>query len=301
MYAPIGLSVYARLSHLKRTVAALQNNTLAKKSPLYVFSDAPQCGDEQKVGEVRSYLKTVGGFSKVEIIERQSNSRVANNRGGQRYLLDSYGVMIWLEEDIVTAPGFLTFMNEALEYYRDDVSVVSVTGYTPPLNMPRDYLDDVFFLQRFNAWGFGIWKKKYDRIEMKIDPADYRLRMGDGKFYRKLIRNGPDIPRKVDLDVVGKIDALDVKIMYQQVVHDWYTVFPRVSLVQNIGHDGSGMHCAETNMFHHDALWGKDRGFTFPRAVREDERIVNANRNFRRLGGLDAIAETVRRIRRRIA
>jgi len=299
--APIGLSVYRRLDHLRQTLTALRENTLAAESPLYVFSDAPRPGDEQAVSEVRRYLETVDGFLSVEIIERHENSRVANNRGGQRLLLDTFGEMIWLEEDIVTAPRFLEFMNAALEYYRVKDGVVSVTGYSPPLGLPRDYDGDVYFLQRFNAWGFAIWKDRYDRIELNIEPADYRMRMRDREFYRRLVGNGPDIPRMLDKEVSGEIDALDVKIMYQQIVHGWYTVYPRQSLVQNIGHDGSGMHCVATGKFHHDELWLKKGDFHFLADIHADERIVTRNMKFRDPGRLAALAERIRHIRRRIA
>ncbi len=117
--APIGLSVYVRLEHIKKTVSALQRNRLADQSQLYVFSDAPQPGDEKKVAEVRRFLKTISGFKMINIVERKENGRVANTRGGLRYLLDHFGKAILLEEDVVTAPGFLTFMNEGLEIYRD--------------------------------------------------------------------------------------------------------------------------------------------------------------------------------------
>jgi hypothetical protein len=297
MLAPIGLSVYSRLDHLKQTVEALRKNTLAAESRLFVFSDAPRPGDEKAVNEVRSYLREIGGFSSVDITERTKNSRVANNREGMRTMLDTFGVMIWLEEDIVTAPGFLEFMNGALISYKNEDRVISITGYTPPIEFPRDYPDDVFFLQRFNAWGFGIWSNKFDRIEMKVDPADYRINMRDRGFYQKLVNNGLDIPRMIDMEVSGKTDALDVKIMYQQVLHDWYTVYPMKSLAQNIGHDGSGLHCRETDKFHHNELWKKTGGFIFPENVTLDDRIVSANRKFRRIGLVGNMTERVRYLR----
>ena len=51
--APIAVSTYARPQHLQQTIAALQKNTLAQQSELFVFSDAPKPGDEDKVEAVR--------------------------------------------------------------------------------------------------------------------------------------------------------------------------------------------------------------------------------------------------------
>lgn len=297
MLAPIGLTVYSRLNHLVRTIDALKRNTLAPESKLFIFSDAPREGEEELVQNLRTYVRSVDGFEEVILFERDENSRIRNNRGGQQYLLDKFGKMIWMAEDIVTGPGYLEFMNKALDYYEDTDKVISITGYTPPIEMPPDYRNDVFFLQRFSAWGFGTWKRKFEKIELKIDEHEYRLKIKDREFYRKLIANGHDIPGMIDMEVRGDIDALDVKMMYQQILHGWYTVYPRISLVQNIGLDGSGLHCGATDKFHPEALWGKTGKFDFREDIQVDKRIVLANRRFRSMGIRRKFAELIRRFR----
>ena len=163
--APIGLSAYARLGHLKQNIAALKNNHTAAKSHLYIFSDGPKDGDHEKVSSVRNYLRKIEGFKKLELVERKQNDRIKNNRNGIKYLLDKYGKIIFLEEDIVTAPGFLDYMNNALNVYANDERIFSITGYTPPINASKYTNEDVFFLPRFNAWGFGIWKDRFQSIK----------------------------------------------------------------------------------------------------------------------------------------
>ena len=115
--APIGLSTYSRLLHLKKTIEALKANTLAKESDLHIFSDGAKQGDEERVEAVRKYIDTIDGFKNVQVIIRTKNSRVRNNRDGISELLEKFGKCIYLEEDIVTAPGFLKFMNESLNVY----------------------------------------------------------------------------------------------------------------------------------------------------------------------------------------
>ena len=56
--APIAIGTYNRLSHLKLTIKALKLNDLAQLSSLYIFSDAPQSGDEEGVNKLRDYLST---------------------------------------------------------------------------------------------------------------------------------------------------------------------------------------------------------------------------------------------------
>jgi len=275
--APIGISTYSRLDHLKQNIKALQRNTLAKQSELYIFSDAPKLGDEDKVQAVRDYLKTIGGFKCIHVVERVKNNRVANNRGGMRMLLDKYDRMIFLEEDIVTAPGFLRFMNEGLEFYKDDDRIISITGFTPPIKVPKNYMNDFIVLQRFNAWGFAVWKDQFDKIQLKLDKDEYLKNISNKKFYRELASNGADIPSMLEQEIDGNIDALDVKIMYQQIKNGWYTISPKKSLVQNTGIDGSGEHSGSSDRFNHDILWDKSDGFVFDKKIQVDKRIKKEN------------------------
>lgn len=240
--APIGLSTYSRLDHLKQTVDALQGNTLAPQSELYIFSDAPRPGDEEKVREVRNFIKTINGFKRVEIVERERNNRVYNNRQGMRMLLDRYGKMIFLEEDIVSAPTYLEFMNFALDAYKDNPRIMSIAGYRPPIAIPSDYPYDVFLLPRFDPWGFGIWKDRFDLIEMKIPKRVVQEIYLKPKNLLQFSRGGIDLLPFVLNNYFQYGDGLDVKIPAHQFVLHMFTVYPVRHLVDNVGLDGTGEH-----------------------------------------------------------
>jgi len=293
--APIGVSTYTRLEHLKKTISALQLNTLAKQSHLFIFSDAPKQGDEEKVRKVREYLHTIDGFKKVIILERKVNSRIKNNRGGIKQLLDESGQCIFMEEDVVTAPGFLDFMNKALLFYKDSENILSVTGYGLPINTQKIKTDS-FVLPRFNAWGFGIWKDRFEEINY-IDREEY-LSFFDNKVAVKnlITGGGEDMLAMLESESKGEIDALDVKAMFHQYKNNMLTVYPKNSLVQNIGHDGSGIHCGATDKFYHDFLWDKVSDFKFDDNPKVDEKISKANYNFRKLGYKTKFKVILRRI-----
>jgi hypothetical protein len=195
-------------------------------------------------------------------------------------LLDEFGRAIFLEEDIVTAPGFLTFMNEAIEYYKDNPRIFSISGYAPPIKIPENYRHDVYFLRRFNAWGFGTWKDRFSQIKY-ISPNDYEQFTADRKQVREFVNGGgADMLRMLKRDAYGETDAGDVKAMYAQFLSDQYTVYPVQSLVQNIGHDGTGEHCGVNDRFD-VKLWGKMSGFEFITDIQHDRRILKENQKFR--------------------
>ena len=277
--APIGVSTYVRLQHLQECIGALKQNELAAQSDLFVFSDGPKSGDEEKVALVRSYLRTIDGFNRVRIVRRKTNNRTKNNRGGMSLLLNRYGKVIFLEEDVIAAPGFLTFMNQALDKYDRNKKVFSVTGYCPPIAIPQGYPYDVFFLKRCSAWGFGIWKDRFDSIRY-ITPDEYVGFTKDSNRVSEFVSGGgEDLMFLLKADAYGKIDAGDVKAMYAQFLKDQYTVYPRQALTSNIGFDGTGTHCRVTTRF--TVAVSNQRAFSFPDDVVIDQRIIESNRKFR--------------------
>lgn len=239
--APIGITTYGRLSHLKETIVALQKNTLAKYSELYVFSDAPKKGDEDAVSRVRRYIHTIDGFSKVFIIEREVNGRVANGRGGLRQLLDKYGKVIFMEEDIVTAPGYLQFMNDALELYESDPLVFSITGYTP---IETNIGGDVCLSRRFSGWGYAIWKNRFDQVRSL---PEFKSIKNNKILLGQLTSLGQDIPHMIKMESQGVTNALDIRFCYLCVTKNYVNIYPSQTLVRNIGRDGSGLHSNISN------------------------------------------------------
>lgn len=266
--APIGLSVYSRLAHVRQTVEALRNNALAEHSDLYVFSDAAQRGSEDGVAEVRAYIRAVDGFKSVHIRERLTNDRVANNRGGIRELLDQYGCMIFLEEDVVTAPGFLRFMNDGLAYYKDDDKILNISGHTPNLASLTSTDEDVYFVKRCHPWGMGFWRRSYDLI--KYLPSVAALRK-DRALRKSLNEYGNDLFGLVIRDSSGRIDGLDVKACYTMAKKDMYVVLPTKTLVRNIGLDGTGEHRVSSDVYANDKLSNK-MSFSFT-ALYHSDRI----------------------------
>jgi len=274
--APIGLTVYSRLAHVKLCIDALKNNILAKESNLYIFSDGPKEGDEDVTKVMREYIKSIDGFKKVEIIERIENSRVKNNRGGQKYLLNKYGRMIWLAEDIVTAPGFLQYINAGLDIYEDNEKILSVGGHTPCLKSLNRNINDVYFTRRFHPWGCGFWKTKYSLIN-KI--PEYHEIESDKQLIEKFHQVGTDLLPMLKKESEGKLNALDLRSCYLMNKMDMYMALPTQTLVKNIGLDGSGLHCGDYDPYSNDEL-SKKIEFNFPKNIYFDNRVIREYKSF---------------------
>jgi hypothetical protein len=260
--APIMVSTYSRLNHLKATIQALQNNNHAVDTPLYIFSDAAKPGDEEAIAKVRSYLTTIKGFKSVTIIERKTNGRVQNNRQGIAQLLKQYGRVIFIEDDILTAPGFITFMNQALDRYQDTPNILSVSGYIPEINTDN-HACDALLLKRFTGWGVGFWSGKYEQIKaISLDDFE-KIKNSQEQTKRLNEQFGEDLFNRFRAEAFGHLDGVDTRACYLQFIKGMYSVHPKHSLVQNTGNDGSGVHSSINNKYE-VKLWNKTENFELP-------------------------------------
>lgn len=250
--APIALFVYNRPGHLKKTVDALRKNILAGESELYVFSDAPK--DKKtldSVLQVREYAKTISGFLKVTIIERDSNLGLAGSIiKGVSELTAQYGRVIVLEDDLVTSPFFLNFMNDGLSAYKDEDGVISICGYMYPVN--KMYADS-FFFRIPDSWGWATWKRGWDLFE-----ADGKKLYGTlkaRKLFRSFNLNGSfDFIKMLQKQIKGKNDSWAVRWYASAFLNGKLSLYPRKSLVMNIGFDGSGRHGGVNDYFRSELL-----------------------------------------------
>jgi hypothetical protein len=237
--APIALFVYNRLWHTRQTVEALQKNFGAKESDLYIFSDGfKNESDKDAVGVVREYIYTIGGFNRVEIIEKEKNLGLAESIiSGVTEVVNKLGKVIVLEDDLVTSPHFLEYMNEGLEIYKNDDKVASIHGYIYPI---KEKLPETFFIKGADCWGWATWKRAWNKFEHDGEKLLTELERGSltkdfdfgGNFhYTRMLKN----------QISGKTNSWAIRWYASAFLSSMLTLYPGKSLVKNIGHD-SGTH-----------------------------------------------------------
>lgn len=255
--APIVLFVYNRPMHTQRTVEALQKNYLAGDSELIIFSDGPK-SDAQAVAvcEVRQYIRGIQGFRSVRIVERETNYGLARSIiDGVTSVLNEYGRIIVLEDDLVTSPYFLKFMNDALSIYEQDKRVFAISGFSPNIKIPPGFSDDVYLTHRSSSWGWATWRQEWS--EVGWDDDDYKKYVSNRLLMEQFgKKGGDDRPDLLLWQVSGKINSWAIKRGFTQFLLGKYTVYPVKTLVKNIGHDGSGVHCLNNPAFDNGVLLG---------------------------------------------
>lgn len=239
--APIALFVYNRPDHTRRTIAHLQKNLLADESRLTIFSDAAKNEkDRELVEKTREYIKTVDGFKSVRIIERPNNMGLANSIiDGVNQLTEEYGKVIVFEDDLLTSPFTLKYFNQALKKYQDDSKVMQIAAYMFPLKNP-DTLPDTFFFRATSSWGWATWKRAWDSFEPDIDKLYQQF---DKKKIKDFSVEGSMNYWKQLLDFKNnKNNSWAVRWYASVFLNNGLVLYPSKSLIENIGHDGTGVH-----------------------------------------------------------
>jgi hypothetical protein len=241
--APIALFVYNRLEHTRRTVEALRANGLAQQSSLFVFSDAAKNESVAAAVEaVRKFIRTIDGFGSISIIERERNLGLSKSViAGVTQLCGEYGRVIAVEDDVLTAPDFLIFMNRALERYVDEPRVFSVSGFNLPIATPASYSYDAFCAYRFLCWGWGTWRDRWEKADWSVN--DYAEFVADHGRQKRFNRGGNDLSWLLARHMAGRIDSWDTVWAYTHSKHEAVALLPVVSKAYNIGFDGTGIHC----------------------------------------------------------
>ncbi|MBS1751524.1 MAG: glycosyltransferase [Bacteroidetes bacterium] len=241
--APILLFTYKRLATLKQAVAALEKNYMAESSDLFIFSDAAKKEEDKAIiEEVRSYLKTITGFRSVQIIERENNFGLAKSIiSGTSWVMSTYDKVIVLEDDLITTPNFLTFMNAALERYKTETSVFSISGYSFSLKSPQTNYDyDAYFLNRGWSWGWSTWKNRWKDVDWEV--SSYASFKKNKALRKAFSEGGSDLNKMLREQMEGRIDSWAIRWFYHQFRVGGLTLYPVYSKVYNAGFDELATH-----------------------------------------------------------
>ncbi|MBQ3738520.1 MAG: hypothetical protein II862_05995 [Bacteroidales bacterium] len=254
-YAPVAITTLDRNWHLRQCLESLSRCTWADKTEVYVALDYPPEDKWERYApgweKNKEYLHSVGnmGFKQLHIIERDHNYGTWNpgDEGNMKQLLieirKKYDRYIVTEDDNVFAPAFLEYMDKGLELFENDEKVLSITGYRLYFTPPVKFEGNTYARQcvDYITWGIGCWTNKGKNMPL----LDY-------KWHRKqlTIKKLRYLRKKVGLGAVCQLVnracatkrtiIIDVDRLAYMALEDKQQIFPKQTLVHNIGFDGSG-------------------------------------------------------------
>ena len=292
--APILLFVYNRPLHVRRSIESLLANELAKESELYIFSDAAKDETAQpNVNEVRLFIHSIKGFKEIHYVERTENWGLARNIiDGVTTLVNQYERVIVLEDDLIVAPYFLQFMNDALETYKDEDNVCHIQA----CDFTKDpILPDTFLIKWTGSWGWATWKRAWKLFnpngqelldELIRRKLTYRFDFNGKYGYTRMLRN----------QIKGKNNSWAIRWNASLFLADKLSLNVGKSLIQNEGFDGSGTNCGSGNLYDSD-LWMKPLPVVKIQPIVENEAARQAFSNYYARTN-SFFAKAIRRIKR---
>lgn len=246
-YAPIVLFAFNRPEHLKLALNALSQNAEFHSSPFFIFCDGPRNAvDRLDIDKTRMIANQWSHPNKT-VIESDINLGLATSvMSGLNQILETYDVVIVLEDDLVVDEFFLNYLNRALKKYKNNRQVMQISAYMFPI---PEFLErsEALFLPNISSWGWATWKRAWSFFDKNA--INWELLLGDKKMRRVFDINGSYAYSDMLLrQMIGKIDSWAIRWNWSVYRSSGLVVYPPFSLVRNIGFDGSGTHCVKSNI-----------------------------------------------------
>lgn len=251
MYAPIVLFAYNRPKHTLQTLQSLSKNFLADQSQLFIFADGAKqdATSEQihQIEEVRAIMRLEKWCKTVEIIESETNLGLFQSiTQGVSQVVNQFGKVIVLEDDLIFSKRFLRYMNEALEFYEFDAQVMHINGYFFDAKLK---LPSTFFYNVPNPWGWATWQRAWEKFNP--DAKDLAEKIASKKQIHSFdLQGSGQFWESLQANVQGKKQTWAISWYASIFLNNGFCLNPNTSLVQNIGFDGTGEHCHSTNLYH---------------------------------------------------
>ena len=150
-----------------------------------------------------------------------------------------------LEDDLITSPYFLQFMNTALNIYADTETVGGINGFMYPIKKP---MNQNFFLRYADCWGWATWKRAWDLFQP--DAVFLREELRRQKLEKQFdLEESFPFTDMLEQQIKGRINSWAIRWQASLFLLNKINLFPHKSLVQNIGNDGSGTHSGKQNHY----------------------------------------------------
>lgn len=237
---------YNRYHHVKQVLHALKRNTKLPDK-IYAFSDGLKSEEDREEWESTRKLLLDIDWCECQVICSKENKGLARSIvEGISFVLRDCEAVIVLEDDCVPHPLFMEYMYKCLEKYENNRQVYVVNGHTWNANVEPNGTS-IYWSGRISSWGWGTWKNRWEEYVQ-----DYKLIAQikrDSFLEKELDIWGRDLESTLIGNVRGESDSWAVFWALLVIKKGGYCATPFYSLIENIGFDGTGVHCNKTSVY----------------------------------------------------
>lgn len=274
--APIILFAFNRIDTVQNTISSLLQNEEASYSDLFVFVDGARPHKEEenrKVATVQNYVRHITGFKRVTYTFSDNNNGLGTSIiKGVTEIINQYGKAIVLEDDLIFAPNFLSFMNQGLDLYEKNNKVFSICGYSNKVKVPKGYENDAYFCTRSSSWGWATWADRWNSVDWELKDWDNYTAL-EKKFNKW---GGSDCWKMLRAWKLGKNQSWAIRFCFAQFLQDKLSLFPIISKVKNDGFDGKGTNCKKWSRFKYEFDMTSEKHFKLPQTVSINRQLFRS-------------------------
>ncbi len=272
-YSPIVVFAYNRPELLQQTLLSLKKCRLATVSDLYIYIDGPRNeADIKEVNAVRNIASHISGFKSVTCKASDTNKGLADSViSGVTEVINKFGKVIVVEDDLVVSAGFLEFMNFMLDKYEHDERIFQVSGFGVKIHPPKDYIYDYYIHIRAHSWTWGTWKDRWETIDWQV--KDFHYLLHDKKKQREFNRGGSDLFGMLKGYMEHKNNSWYIRFTYAMFCQKRYAIMPVRSLVLNNGFGERSTHCNAYNRYKVEFNQNGYGNWNNPKKIEFDSRV----------------------------
>jgi hypothetical protein len=225
------------------TQAVFDRIRQAQPQRLYVAADGPRShrpDDRENCAAVLGILDQVDWDCQVTKLVRTENLGCGRAVSSAiTWFFEQVEEGIILEDDVLPETTFFEYCEGLLERYRDDPSVLSISGSRLPGTPPTPY--SYHFSRYVGIWGWASWRRAWSGYDFGVKAwetaeakAMLRREFGPGeyRFFAGVFDNV----------LAGKIDTWDYQWWFHVLVRKGLSVTPGVNQTVNLGFDSGGTH-----------------------------------------------------------
>ncbi|MBD5366532.1 MAG: hypothetical protein HDR82_05925 [Bacteroides sp.] len=277
--APIVIFAFNRPDSLSRLIQSLKNNVGFENRETYIYIDGPRnCNDKPKINEVYSIAQS---FSDNVYKSDKNNGLGPSIINGVTQVLKKYDKAIVLEDDLVLMPGFLNYMDAALDKYEHNNNIFSICGYGLKIKCPIDYQGDVYLSNRASSWGWATWRDRWNSVDWEV--RDWEELKKRPELKKAFNQGGSDMYGMLKGYMEGRNRSWAIRFCYSQHKQNKYSVHPFNSLVANEGYGLDATNCNQKYSRFKVDLSVNSTTLHLPDNITPDNRIINACRRYHSL------------------
>lgn len=286
MNAAVAIFAFNRPDHLKQTLGSLVSCSDFEGREVFVFCDgARNDGDADRCRQTQEVAQKFAAASWNIIVSPKNLGLAASVHKGVSHVLASHDSVIVLEDDLVFAKDFLTFMDEALACYSARLDIFSISGF---VHSNKTHADGVFLFPRAGSWGWATWANRWKNFELnnisKTVVAD-KIQM------QKFNAGGPDLSWMLRNQLRGKVNSWAIQWTYFQFINNAVSVYPECSKVKNIGFDPSATHTKQNLSDGMGVICNQK--LTMPPEIQLNDDTVNQYRSHYKIGKVSRILNSI--------